>query len=55
MGMDEAQAQAEEEAAGQVPVMMPDMALPLSFDGDNPVHRYRYLDSQNSSVSSGRS
>jgi len=36
----------EEDYAGptSVPVPMPDMALPLSFDADNPTHRYRYLD-----------
>ncbi|KAL3676325.1 hypothetical protein R1sor_026273 [Riccia sorocarpa] len=27
-----------------VPVPMPDMALPPSFDSDNPSHRYRYLE-----------
>ena len=50
MGLEDAQALAEEEAAreAQVPVMMPDMTLPLSFDGDNPVHRYRYLDTPSS-------
>lgn len=37
----------EEENVGpeSVPVPMPDMALPPSFDADNPAHRYRYLDS----------
>ncbi|KAF3322094.1 translocase of chloroplast 120 [Carex littledalei] len=30
-----------------VPVPMPDMTLPASFDSDAPVHRYRYLDSSN--------
>eukprot|EP01018_Ginkgo_biloba_P029651 Gb_20310 [translate_table: standard] len=36
----------EEENAGaaSVPVPMPDMVLPPSFDADNPTHRYRYLD-----------
>lgn len=39
----------EEESAGaaSVPVPMPDLALPVSFDSDNPTHRYRYLDSSN--------
>lgn len=27
-----------------VPVPLPDMSLPLSFDGDNPVYRYRFLE-----------
>lgn len=38
---------AEEESGGaaSVPVPMPDLALPVSFDSDNPTHRYRYLDS----------
>jgi Toc86/159 family protein import component len=30
-----------------VPVPMPDMTLPASFDSDAPVHRFRYLDSSN--------
>uniref|UniRef100_A0A7N0T0H2 AIG1-type G domain-containing protein n=1 Tax=Kalanchoe fedtschenkoi TaxID=63787 RepID=A0A7N0T0H2_KALFE len=34
-------------AAASVPVTMPDLALPASFDSDNPTHRYRYLDSSN--------
>ncbi|KAM7271034.1 hypothetical protein ACFE04_030248 [Oxalis oulophora] len=34
-------------AASSVPVPMPDLALPVSFDSDNPTHRYRYLDSSN--------
>ncbi|XP_039006851.1 translocase of chloroplast 120, chloroplastic-like [Hibiscus syriacus] len=40
---------AEEESSGasSVPVPMPDLALPASFDSDNPTHRYRYLDSSN--------
>ncbi|XP_047173083.1 translocase of chloroplast 120, chloroplastic-like [Vigna umbellata] len=40
---------AEEEGGGaaSVPVPMPDLALPASFDSDNPTHRYRYLDSSN--------
>ncbi|KAK4740325.1 hypothetical protein R3W88_004022 [Solanum pinnatisectum] len=33
--------------ASSVPVPMPDLALPASFDSDNPTHRYRYLDSSN--------
>ncbi|CAN6481356.1 unnamed protein product [Victoria cruziana] len=39
----------EEEGGGSatVPVPMPDMALPASFDSDNPTHRYRYLDTSN--------
>ncbi|KAJ8764966.1 hypothetical protein K2173_010431 [Erythroxylum novogranatense] len=39
----------EEESSGpaSVPVSMPDLALPASFDSDNPTHRYRYLDSSN--------
>ncbi|XP_022748141.1 translocase of chloroplast 120, chloroplastic-like [Durio zibethinus] len=40
---------AEEESGGasSVPVPMPDLALPSSFDSDNPTHRYRHLDSSN--------
>ncbi|XP_042501413.1 translocase of chloroplast 120, chloroplastic-like [Macadamia integrifolia] len=40
---------AEEESGGaaSVPVPMPDLALPTSFDSDNPTHRYRFLDSSN--------
>ncbi|KAG8389171.1 hypothetical protein BUALT_Bualt02G0201300 [Buddleja alternifolia] len=40
---------AEEETSGaaSVPVPMPDLALPASFDSDNPTHRYRSLDSSN--------
>lgn len=40
---------AEEESGGaaSVPVPMPDLALPSSFDSDNPTHRYRSLDSNN--------
>ncbi|KAJ9132720.1 hypothetical protein P3X46_033557 [Hevea brasiliensis] len=40
---------AEEESGGaaSVPVPMPDLALPASFDSDNPTHRYRYLDTSN--------
>ncbi|KAI3446235.1 hypothetical protein Pfo_002900 [Paulownia fortunei] len=39
----------EEETTGaaSVPVPMPDLALPASFDSDNPTHRYRSLDSSN--------
>ncbi|GFQ01457.1 translocase of chloroplast 132 chloroplastic [Phtheirospermum japonicum] len=39
----------EEETSGaaSVPVPMPDLALPASFDSDNPTHRYRSLDSSN--------
>lgn len=37
----------EENASAAVPVAMPDMALPPSFDSDNPSYRYRYLDSAN--------
>ncbi|KAF3653879.1 Translocase of chloroplast, chloroplastic [Capsicum annuum] len=33
--------------AASVSVPMPDLALPASFDSDNPTHRYRYLDSSN--------
>ncbi|KAM7482720.1 hypothetical protein LguiB_007303 [Lonicera macranthoides] len=35
----------ESEGAASVPVPVPDMALPASFDSDNPTHRYRALDS----------
>lgn len=39
----------EEESSGaaSVAVPMPDLALPASFDSDNPTHRYRYLDTSN--------
>ncbi|XP_021846779.2 translocase of chloroplast 120, chloroplastic [Spinacia oleracea] len=39
----------EEESGGaaSLPVPMPDLALPASFDSDNPTHRYRYLDTSN--------
>ncbi|KAF5727829.1 translocase of chloroplast chloroplastic-like isoform X2 [Tripterygium wilfordii] len=37
----------ESGGAASVPVPMPDLALPASFDSDNPTHRYRYLDSNN--------
>ncbi|XP_071692714.1 translocase of chloroplast 120, chloroplastic-like [Rutidosis leptorrhynchoides] len=33
--------------AGTVPVAVQDMNLPVSFDADNPTHRYRALDSAN--------
>ncbi|KAL5066511.1 hypothetical protein RYX36_028248 [Vicia faba] len=40
---------AEEENAGaaSVPVPMPDMSLPASFDSETPTHRYSFLDSSN--------
>ncbi|XP_058785708.1 translocase of chloroplast 120, chloroplastic-like [Vicia villosa] len=40
---------AEEESGGaaSVPVPMPDMSLPASFDSETPTHRYRFLDSSN--------
>ncbi|KAJ8560333.1 hypothetical protein K7X08_004391 [Anisodus acutangulus] len=34
-------------SAASFPVPMPDLALPVSFDSDNPTHKYRYLDSSN--------
>ncbi|KAL8553023.1 hypothetical protein ACS0TY_001632 [Phlomoides rotata] len=37
----------ETNAAASVPVPMPDLALPASFDSDNPTYRYRSLDSSN--------
>ncbi|XP_021775723.1 translocase of chloroplast 120, chloroplastic-like [Chenopodium quinoa] len=37
----------ESGAAASLPVPMPDLALPASFDSDNPTHRYRYLDTSN--------
>ncbi|KAL6561049.1 hypothetical protein OROGR_003839 [Orobanche gracilis] len=37
----------EASSASSVPVPMPDLALPASFDSDNPTHRYRSLDSSN--------
>ncbi|KAI9123880.1 hypothetical protein K1719_005180 [Acacia pycnantha] len=40
-------AEEESSSAASVPVPMPDLALPASFDSDNPTHRYRYLDSSN--------
>ncbi|CAL5205695.1 unnamed protein product [Lathyrus oleraceus] len=40
---------AEEESgdAASVPIPMPDMSLPASFDSETPTHRYRFLDSSN--------
>ncbi|XVF28320.1 hypothetical protein REPUB_Repub15cG0019200 [Reevesia pubescens] len=35
----------EEGDPATVPVPLPDMVLPPSFDGDNPTYRYRFLDS----------
>ncbi|KAE8709248.1 TOC120 protein [Hibiscus syriacus] len=40
-------AEEETSSASSVPVPMPDLALPTSFDSDNPTHRYRSLDSSN--------
>ncbi|KAI4367221.1 hypothetical protein MLD38_022984 [Melastoma candidum] len=37
----------ENGGAASVPVSMPDLALPASFDSDNPTHRYRCLDNSN--------
>ncbi|KAJ6809852.1 translocase of chloroplast 120, chloroplastic [Iris pallida] len=39
----------EDESSGpaSVPVPMPDLVLPTSFDSDNPTHRYRFLDTSN--------
>mgnify|MGYP000394388479 CR=1 FL=1 len=37
----------EETTSGAIAVPMPDMALPPSFDSDNPAYRYRYLDTAN--------
>ncbi|KAL9258088.1 Translocase of chloroplast 132, chloroplastic-like protein [Drosera capensis] len=37
----------ENGGAATVPVAMPDLALPASFDSDNPTHRYRFLDTSN--------
>ncbi|XP_010487524.1 PREDICTED: translocase of chloroplast 120, chloroplastic-like isoform X2 [Camelina sativa] len=37
----------ERSEPASVPVPMPDLSLPASFDSDNPTHRYRYLDSSN--------
>ncbi|KAA3456208.1 translocase of chloroplast 159, chloroplastic isoform X1 [Gossypium australe] len=36
---------AEEGNPATIPVPLPDMVLPPSFDGDNPTYRYRFLDS----------
>ena len=33
--------------AASVPVPILDLALPASFDSDNPTHRFRHLDSPN--------
>ncbi|PIA61464.1 hypothetical protein AQUCO_00300754v1 [Aquilegia coerulea] len=35
---------AEQEGPAAVPVPLPDMVLPPSFDGDNPAYRYRFLE-----------
>ncbi|KAL9252106.1 Translocase of chloroplast 120, chloroplastic-like protein [Drosera capensis] len=37
----------ENGGAATVPVAMPDLALPASFDSDYPTHRYRFLDTSN--------
>uniref|UniRef100_A0A2P2MRB4 AIG1-type G domain-containing protein n=1 Tax=Rhizophora mucronata TaxID=61149 RepID=A0A2P2MRB4_RHIMU len=37
-------ADAENEGPAAVPVPLPDMVLPPSFDGDNPAYRYRFLE-----------
>ncbi|KAJ6836215.1 translocase of chloroplast 120, chloroplastic [Iris pallida] len=39
----------EDESSGpaSVPVPLPDLVLPASFDSDNPTHRYRFLDTSN--------
>ncbi|VVA97897.1 unnamed protein product [Arabis nemorensis] len=37
----------ERSEPASVPVSMPDLSLPASFDSDNPTHRYRSLDSSN--------
>ncbi|KAL8167732.1 hypothetical protein V2J09_009231 [Rumex salicifolius] len=34
----------ENESQAAVPVPLPDMALPQTFDGDNPAYRYRFLE-----------
>ncbi|KAM1229066.1 hypothetical protein ACFX13_008289 [Malus domestica] len=34
----------ENGAPAAVPVALPDMVLPPSFDGENPAHRYRFLE-----------
>ncbi|CAN6481355.1 unnamed protein product [Victoria cruziana] len=48
-GSSEVNENGDEESGGSatVPVPMPDMALPASFDSDNPTHRYRCLDNSN--------
>ncbi|KAL5701242.1 hypothetical protein ACHQM5_026602 [Ranunculus cassubicifolius] len=35
---------AEQDGPAAVPVPLPDMVLPPSFDGDNPAYRYRFLE-----------
>ncbi|KAL9244865.1 hypothetical protein vseg_018584 [Gypsophila vaccaria] len=40
-------AEGESGGGATLPVPMPDLALPASFDSDNPTHRYRYLDTSN--------
>ncbi|GAB2291975.1 hypothetical protein Dimus_026224 [Dionaea muscipula] len=37
----------ENGGTASVPVPVPDLALPASFDSDNPTHRYRCLDNSN--------
>ncbi|CAH2053536.1 unnamed protein product [Thlaspi arvense] len=37
----------ERNEPASVPVPLPDLSLPASFDSDNPTHRYRFLDSSN--------
>eukprot|EP00252_Welwitschia_mirabilis_P021151 TRINITY_DN533_c0_g1_i2.p1 TRINITY_DN533_c0_g1~~TRINITY_DN533_c0_g1_i2.p1 ORF type:complete len:1260 (-),score=356.95 TRINITY_DN533_c0_g1_i2:532-4311(-) len=37
----------EQQGGNTVPVPMPDMALPPTFDSDNPVYRYRCLEANN--------
>ncbi|CAH8328592.1 unnamed protein product [Eruca vesicaria subsp. sativa] len=37
----------ERSEPASVPVPMPDLSLPASFDSDNPTHRYRSIDSSN--------
>ncbi|KAJ0093471.1 hypothetical protein Patl1_25065 [Pistacia atlantica] len=34
----------EDESPVAVPVILPDLALPPTFDGDNPTYRYRFLE-----------
>ncbi|CAM8973647.1 unnamed protein product [Rhodiola kirilowii] len=38
------EADPEDGAPAAVPVPLPDMVLPPSFDGDNPAYRYRFLE-----------